>query len=329
MKSLSFTLLVLLLQPFDIAGAAQFSDKIIVCGTDISDDSNFYRFEDFRKNISLLPQDGSNSAAYEAIYQIYLERVTRKEERLKSVQSFLFMLEEIVAGLTSANLSVNENLDHEKIESDGRESARIHCDELQKNPSAIQDIAYIIKTINKINREGWYSLSKEVSRNVKLLSLRYDQWLENGIAIWPWEFYLNKDLAKGNERPENYRRAFFKEYQPTFFRPYVGFSRETDDSEDDKLKITLAIDLIGFIKYTRRDYSSHWGLSLIVAAPENRDTSFGVLLRKNNFALSLSRNQDDGSNTIFLGIDVLSLVSNNHPYLKRIRINAASSDGKN
>ena len=118
-------------------------------------------------------------------------------------------------------------------------------------------------------------------------SRKHENLVKNGLAMWPWELWLNgKRLGEGDAG-----RLFDR--QIVFMRPSAGIAMNTRDQASASMDAALALEPIGFVQYTDDSYSTWWGLSAVVITTTGHGMGYGVLARYGNYAAGLTRHKSD------------------------------------
>lgn len=118
-------------------------------------------------------------------------------------------------------------------------------------------------------------------------SRKHENLVKNGLAMWPWELWLNgKRLGEGDAS-----RLFDR--QIVFMRPSAGIAMNTRDQASASMDAALALEPIGFVQYTDDSYSTWWGLSAVVITTTGHGMGYGVLARYGNYAAGLTRHKSD------------------------------------
>ena len=158
---------------------------------------------------------------------------------------------------------------------------------------------------------SWETLRGAVSRQIELRDQQYTDWFTNGLPMWPLETWANGKLLDKSDAIKP------KDWQLVVVRPTVGLGvNSTDGIRDTKPEMTLAIEPIGYVKYTKKDYSSYWGVSFLMTAGDDHGIGYGALARYNNYVLGIVKRRNDnlalgvkGDDLyVFIGFDLYELV---------------------
>ena len=150
-------------------------------------------------------------------------------------------------------------------------------------------------------------------------SRQAEDLLNNGLPMWPWENYVNG------------RRLGMSDAEPLFttqwivMRPSAALQFSTRSRADAKLNASLAIEPIGFVRYTDRTYKSWWGASAVLSVNSEAGVGYGALLRYDKFTLGLtlhksSKPNEDDDVFLLLGMDLYDYLNNKRqrlPFLGR------------
>jgi len=141
-----------------------------------------------------------------------------------------------------------------------------------------------------------------------------EDMLKNGLAMWPWELWLNGlRLSKKDSDP------LFRT-QWVFMRPTAGIEIDTYSQASADLQASVALEPVGFVRYRGEGYSHWWGASLVITASTSRGAGYGGLFRWDNYVLGLTRHQGQGSqsdsNFLLIGVDLYDLLNKKRTELK-------------
>ena len=112
--------------------------------------------------------------------------------------------------------------------------------------------------------------------------------LKNGLAMWPWELWLNGlRLSKKDSDP------LFRT-QWVFMRPTAGIEIDTYSQASADLQASVALEPLGFVRYRGEGYSHWWGASVVITASTSRGAGYGGLFRWDNYVIGRDAPQGPG-----------------------------------
>ncbi|HKU47524.1 MAG TPA: hypothetical protein VJQ58_11615 [Burkholderiales bacterium] len=152
------------------------------------------------------------------------------------------------------------------------------------------------------------------ARSVKKAARDAEDLLKNGLAMWPWELWLNGlRLSKTDSDP------LFRT-QWVFMRPTAGIEIDTYSQASADLQASVALEPLGFVRYRGEGYSHWWGASLVLTASTRRGAGYGALFRWDNYVLGVTRHKGQGSepdsNFLLIGVDLHDLLNKKRAELK-------------
>jgi hypothetical protein len=138
--------------------------------------------------------------------------------------------------------------------------------------------------------------------------------LKNGLAMWPWELWLNGlRLSKKDSDP------LFRT-QWVFMRPTAGIEIDTYRQASADLQASVALEPLGFVRYRGEGYSHWWGASVVITASTSRGAGYGGLFRWDNYVIGVTRHKGQGSqpnsNFLLIGVDLYDLLNKKRTELK-------------
>lgn len=143
----------------------------------------------------------------------------------------------------------------------------------------------------------------QLAQTIDKQSIAYEALLKNGLAMWPWELFLNgKRLGSKDSDP-----IFLTQW--IFMRPTAGIEINTRNRATANFDVSVGIEPIGFVHYSDQTYKDWWGASLLATSTTQAGIGIGGLLRWNNYVLGMTRHESNtvgtpSSNFLFIGIEL-------------------------
>lgn len=153
---------------------------------------------------------------------------------------------------------------------------------------------------------------------VAVADKKHTDLLTNGLAMWPWEMWLNgKRLGESDADPLFTR-------QIVFMRPSLGIEVNTRSRQAANLEGSLIVEPIGIVQYMNDDYSKWWGVSAIVTSSTRQGMGYGVLGRYGNYSLGITRHSSkvDGSpddTFLMFSVDLYNLLQTKRAEIPEMR----------
>ena len=143
---------------------------------------------------------------------------------------------------------------------------------------------------------------------------RWENVLDKGYSMMPWESYLNGrwiDLPKRDFGPPD--------HQWIVLHPTLGLELSIDDLGESRVKETLHIEAIGHIWYRGRQLQDYAGISGTISFREDLDPGIGVLVHfKRNWSLGLTWHDVDEDPFLFFSVDLFNFAKQEIPkYVER------------
>ena len=174
----------------------------------------------------------------------------------------------------------------------------------QTNPQKA-NIGYTAFVLQVLFKQQLEAMLTPYAKQVWKRADAYEAYLTNGLPMWPWELAINswgedyEDLFRGPPR-----------WQWVVMRPSAGVEIFWPSRKEAELEASLAIEPIGFVRYTDLDnYREWWGLSaLVTLGSADNGVGLGGLIRYNNYALGIVRREDIDEAYVFLSFDLYEQV---------------------
>ena len=133
----------------------------------------------------------------------------------------------------------------------------------------------------------------------------YNQMLANGLAMWPWELWMNQRFIHPFEVVDKARKGWW-----VFMRPSLGLELQPRKIDDINIDFALAFEPIGKIWYRSDDYKEWWGLSSVITINDSDGIGIGGLCRWNAFSLGFTKHSGESGIFWYLGVDVYKWLRN-------------------
>jgi len=185
----------------------------------------------------------------------------------------------------------------------GRFEERVSFDCTQPIPAYQMNMAYLSGVVKKLRQPTTAAETRPLLDVILSRSRQAENLLNNGLPMWPWENYVNGlRLGKSDAEP-----LFTTQW--IVMRPSAALEFSTRNREEANLNASLAIEPIGFVRYTDRTYRSWWGASAVVSVSSDAGMGYGALLRYDKFTLGLTLHKSSNPNKdndlfVLLGVDL-------------------------
>lgn len=184
------------------------------------------------------------------------------------------------------SFAVTPDRTNETIFSGAPDTITIDC--LATITQPVIDLATVALVAEWIRVKGELPLQGERANSVKKAARDAEDLLKNGLAMWPWELWLNGlRLSKKDSDP------LFRT-QWVFMRPTAGIEMDTYSQASADLQASVALEPLGFVRYRGDGYSHWWGASVVITASTSRGAGYGGLFRWDNYVLGVTRHQGQG-----------------------------------
>jgi hypothetical protein len=154
-------------------------------------------------------------------------------------------------------------------------------------PQYLVDVATAALLAERIRIEHELPAMKTRAAILEKASRDAEDLLKNGLAMWPWELWLN------------------------------GLRLSEKDAD---LQASVMLEPLGFVRYRGDSYAHWWGASLVVTSSTRRGAGIGALLRWDNYVIGLTRHKGEGSDPdstfLMVGVDLYDLVNKKRTELK-------------
>lgn len=283
-------------------------EKIFLCGKDITDAGNPFYWDNLKNIVPENLGPGDARTVYRVISERYVSALSVEDKKLPFVRVFVKLLRGIDAGIQSGNLTIKSGFDEHELSSGLRKKANVPCQD--KDKPYLADIKYITIAYKKVHDASWEKLREAAARRIEFLDQQYADWFNNGLPMWPLETWANGALLDKSDAVEP------RKWQLIVTRPSVGIGLNAADNRDETdPSATLAIQPLGYLKFTKNDYSQYWGISLLLTVGEDPGLGYGILARYNNYVFGATKRDNDTQRGIsdndvyiFIGFDLYNLM---------------------
>lgn len=304
MKTIA-TGMVLLCLFLPLAGIGD--DRIRVCDQDVTDPAHRYSWLRLKQRLPENLGPGDEVQAYGDLANLYLQGLTDEDRQRADVKKFVELLGQISTGVRSANVVIKPGLQGEVLYSGADKVTDLGCS--TPVASAVVDMSYMTIALKKVHTLSWSVLMGATNARIQALSRQYADWFNNGLPMWPLETWANGLLL------DKHDAVAPKRWQLVLARPSLGVGINSGKSvNSSKPESTLAIEPIGYVRYTSDDYSKYWGVSLMMTVGDDKGVGGGVLCRYRNYVVGVTKRQKDIRRGIsgddlylFVGLDVYNL----------------------
>jgi hypothetical protein len=186
-----------------------------------------------------------------------------------------------------------------------RESAivRVDCAAIARD-SAAAAIAYTAASLYRVGESGHDEAMRVAAAKLDAVYQTHRDRLFNGLPMWPWEMWINGldiDFETTDPVPAD-------NTQWIFMRPTLSPALKFDGNENSELDAGLVVEPIGFIRYTRDDFSKWIGASPIVTITNGNGIGYGALVRYGDWQLGAAYHDDDGDVLLYVSLDLYDFV---------------------
>lgn len=140
------------------------------------------------------------------------------------------------------------------------------------------------------------------AENVRETAQDAEGLLKNGLAMWPWELWLNGLRLSSSDADPLFRTQWIA------MRPTAGIEIDTRNRASADLNASVMLEPVGFVRYRGTGYSHWWGLSAVITSSTRRGAGVGGLFRWDNYVIGLTRHKGEGkqpdSTFLLVGVDL-------------------------
>jgi hypothetical protein len=138
--------------------------------------------------------------------------------------------------------------------------------------------------------------------------------LKNGLAMWPWELWLNGLRLSERDADPLFRTQW------VFLRASAGIEIDLRNQASADLQASVMLEPLGFVRYRGDTYAHWWGASLVVTSSTRRGAGIGALVRWDNYVIGLTRHKGEGgepdSTFLAVGVDLYDVLNKKRSELK-------------
>jgi hypothetical protein len=304
-KLLSIVLLLSIAAPIEAIG----DESTVICGSDISDFESPFKWQVIQDDVPIYLAPGDTKKIYQQFLNAYRENLTLDDATRDEVRKFVSLQESIISGMESAQLSIKAGpMSGDELLSGHKLIFPFPCADIGKN--YLVDISYLAIAYKKVHDASFEVLRDAANKTIQLRNRQYQDWFDNGLPMWPQETWFN-GLFLGESDADKPAK-----HQWVVFRPSVGLGGNSNGGiTDSNLEATLGVEIGGFVRYLKADYSDYWGLSVLATLGEDAGVGYGLLLRYNDYVFGYSKRNEDASlgisddnEYLYIGYDLYKLV---------------------
>lgn len=166
-------------------------------------------------------------------------------------------------------------------------------------------LAAVYAALETTHLAGRQANLRDIEKDTAVIRRNWQEtnaWLlEDGLAQWPWEMWLNEkllDTDAGSPTPKT---------QYLFLRPSLGLNLSYPRQEDADIVPTGALEVLGKIWY-RETYKKHWGVALLTDIDSENGAGIGLSLRWNGYWAGFVQHADDRPASLYVGLDLYGLL---------------------
>ncbi len=181
-------------------------------------------------------------------------------------------------------------------------------------PQYLVEVATAALLAERIRIEHELPVMKTRAAILERASRDAEDLLKNGLAMWPWELWLNGLRLSDNDADPLFRTQWVA------LRPSAGIEIDLRSQSSADLQASVMLEPLGFVRYRGDSYAHWWGASLVVTSSTRRGAGIGALLRWDNYVIGLTRHKGEGSEPdstfLMVGVDLYDLVNKKRTELK-------------
>ena len=181
-------------------------------------------------------------------------------------------------------------------------------------PQYLVEVATAALLAERIRIEHELPVMKTRAAILEKASRDAEDLLKNGLAMWPWELWLNGLRLSDKDADPLFRTQW------VVLRPSAGIEIDLRSQSSADLQASVMLEPLGFVRYRGDSYAHWWGASLVVTSSTRRGAGIGALLRWDNYVIGLTRHKGEGSepDSTFrmVGVDLYDLVNKKRTELK-------------
>lgn len=181
-------------------------------------------------------------------------------------------------------------------------------------PQYLVEVATAALLAERIRIEHELPVMKTRAAILEKASRDAEDLLKNGLAMWPWELWLNGLRLSDKDADPLFRTQWVA------LRPSAGIEIDLRSQSSADLQASVMLEPLGFVRYRGDSYAHWWGASLVVTSSTRRGAGIGALLRWDNYVIGLTRHKGEGSEPdstfLMVGVDLYDLVNKKRTELK-------------
>ncbi len=181
-------------------------------------------------------------------------------------------------------------------------------------PQYLVEVATAALLAERIRIEHELPVMKTRAAILEKASRDAEDLLKNGLAMWPWELWLNGLRLSDKDADPLFRTQW------VVLRPSAGIEIDLRSQSSADLQASVMLEPLGFVRYRGDSYEHWWGASLVVTSSTRRGAGIGALLRWDNYVIGLTRHKGEGSEPdstfLMVGVDLYDLVNKKRTELK-------------
>lgn len=181
-------------------------------------------------------------------------------------------------------------------------------------PQYLVEVATAALLAERIRIEHELPVMKTRAAILEKASRDAEDLLKNGLAMWPWELWLNGLRLSDKDADPLFRTQW------VVLRPSAGIEIDLRSQSSADLQASVMLEPLGFVRYRGDSYARWWGASLVVTSSTRRGAGIGALLRWDNYVIGLTRHKGEGSEPdstfLMVGVDLYDLVNKKRTELK-------------
>lgn len=182
-------------------------------------------------------------------------------------------------------------------------AVRVQCEKIS-NDKASAAIAYTAAALYQAGEIGYDVAIKIGAAKLDAVYQTHRNRLFNGLPMWPWEMWANGMNIKFDTKDP----APAPRHQWVFMRPSLSPALKFDGSENSELDVGLVVEPVGYVHYTKDDYSRWIGISPMVTITNSNGIGYGALLRYDNWQIGTAYHDNGDNVLLYVSVDLYDLV---------------------
>ena len=251
---------------------------------------------------------GNFAAAYDALAETLGNAVHADRDR-PQVQAFLGILRN--PGRHSFGIDPDGNTE-KLFRNAPADTITIDCS--GPVPRYLVDVSTAALLAERIRVRQNLPAERRRAENVAETAQDAEDLLKSGLAMWPWELWLNGLRLSATDADPLFRTQW------VVMRPTAGIEIDTRNRASADLNASVMLEPVGFVRYRGAGYSRWWGVSAVITSSTGRGAGIGGLFRWDNYVIGLTRHRGEGtrpdSTFLLVGVDLYDALNSKRTELE-------------